>query len=140
MTVFQVPIVRARPPSKQGNEPENVSHDLDHGKGLASEATVAGLPLGSRKRPREADGVPDEEEGEETSSAHHGAAFGEGSGNGSPPREETLAGGGEGEVGCVCYVCEAPTLPGRFDVAKAKALKVPHVRGCAWFCSDGGIV
>lgn len=35
---------------------------------------------------------------------------------------------GEGGVGCVCYICEARSLPGKFDVAKAKALKVPHVR------------
>ena len=33
----------------------------------------------------------------------------------------------KGPVGCVCYVCEAPSLPGKFDVRKALELKVPKV-------------
>ena len=39
------------------------------------------------------------------------------------------AGPGEGgrRVGCVCYVCEVPPLPGKFDVKKAVALGVPMV-------------
>lgn len=35
--------------------------------------------------------------------------------------------GNEGPVGCVCYVCEAPSLPGKFDVKTAVKLKVPRV-------------
>lgn len=30
-------------------------------------------------------------------------------------------------LGCVCYVCEAPALPGKFDLKKAMELGVPRV-------------
>ncbi|CAN0246868.1 unnamed protein product, partial [Ectocarpus fasciculatus] len=100
MSIRQVPIMR-----KQSRfPPAATTAKQDH-------------PRPSNKRPREEE--EDEGENGDGPSAVVGGA--------SPGEERRGDGGvGGGGVGCVCYICDPPALTGKFDVLKAKALKVPH--------------
>ncbi|CAN0370339.1 unnamed protein product, partial [Ectocarpus sp. 8 AP-2014] len=78
----------------------------------AANAAEQHHPRPSNKRPRE--------EGEENGDGPSAVV------GGASPREERKGDEGGGGVGCVCYICDPPALPGKFDVPKAKALNVPH--------------
>lgn len=146
MAVYQVPITKPKSSSAEWNPSPSTA-----GGGTADEPPP---PRSSNKRPREEEPEPGSGEGGHggrsaaTAGGGAGASLGEllsagearrrvdagdgGGGGGIRGGGSGGAGGGRvaegGEVGCVCYICEAPSLPGKFDVAKAKALKVPHVR------------
>ncbi|CAM9858736.1 unnamed protein product, partial [Ectocarpus sp. 4 AP-2014] len=97
MSIRQIPIMR-----QQNRRPSSAANTAEQHH-----------PRPSNKRPREEEG---EENGDGPSAVVDGAL----------PREERKGDEGGGGVGCVCYICDPPALPGKFDVPKAKALNVPH--------------
>eukprot|EP00903_Cladosiphon_okamuranus_P020995 g19287.t1 len=127
MTVFQVPITKARQPPPTGAQRPRSSNkrpreEAESGSGVEGHGATA---EGGAGCPRES--VLLSSEARRHVDADDVDGDGGGGGDGDSGAEQ---GGGRGlqesGVGCVCYICEAPPLAGKFDVAKATALNVPH--------------